>query len=246
MKNKLVWLIVLLVVIYLILKFGIALVSAPLPQSIINLCMLIIGFSLVLYFTTDDNDLEGMKTLIIRIIREEKFRVPLIIGVIALSALAAWVNLPGKVEPPAFARTVHPSPPNDIMFKGKKISLNPFRKYEKTNPGEFREHVNNGRKVYYKNCVFCHGDNLDGKGIYAHGLNPVPANFQDSGVIPILTESFLFWRISKGGPGLPAGSGPWSSSMPAWEKFLAEEEIWDVILFMSDFTGHKPREEKKK
>ena len=29
--------------------------------------------------------------------------------------------------------------------------------------------------------------------------------------------------------------------MPAWEKFLKEEEMWEVILFLYDFTGQKPR-----
>ncbi len=29
--------------------------------------------------------------------------------------------------------------------------------------------------------------------------------------------------------------------MPAWEKFLKEDEIWDVILFLYDFTEQKPR-----
>ncbi len=29
--------------------------------------------------------------------------------------------------------------------------------------------------------------------------------------------------------------------MPAWEKFLKEEEIWEVIAFLYDFTGQQPR-----
>ena len=29
--------------------------------------------------------------------------------------------------------------------------------------------------------------------------------------------------------------------MPAWEKFLKEDEIWDVILFLYDFNGLRPR-----
>ena len=29
--------------------------------------------------------------------------------------------------------------------------------------------------------------------------------------------------------------------MPAWEKFLKEEEMWEAILFLYDFTGQKPR-----
>jgi len=29
--------------------------------------------------------------------------------------------------------------------------------------------------------------------------------------------------------------------MPAWEKFLSEEEMWEVILFVYDSTGQRPR-----
>ena len=55
----------------------------------------------------------------------------------------------------------------------------------------------------------------------------------------------MFWRIAKGAPGLPDESGPWDSSMPAWEKFLSEEQIWDVILYLYEHTGYKPRAEEE-
>jgi hypothetical protein len=29
--------------------------------------------------------------------------------------------------------------------------------------------------------------------------------------------------------------------MPAWEQFLKEDEMWDAILFLYDFTGLRPR-----
>jgi hypothetical protein len=29
--------------------------------------------------------------------------------------------------------------------------------------------------------------------------------------------------------------------MPVWEKFLTEEQIWDAILFLYDYTGRRPR-----
>jgi hypothetical protein len=57
----------------------------------------------------------------------------------------------------------------------------------------------------------------------------------------LLRETFLLWRISKGGPGLPDEGGPWDTAMPAWEKFLKEDEMWDAILFLYDFTELKPR-----
>ena len=80
-----------------------------------------------------------------------------------------------------------------------------------------------------------------GEGHYAKGFNPPPANFQDPGTIAQLTESFLFWRIAKGGPGLPGESTPWDSAMPVWENILTENEIWQVILYLYQTTGHQPR-----
>ena len=106
----------------------------------------------------------------------------------------------------------------------------------------FHAAVAKGKTVYYQNCVFCHGDNLEGDGLYAHGLNPIPANLADPGTIAQLQESYLFWRIAKGGPGLPPEATPWDSAMPAWEKFLSEEQIWQVIAFLYDFTGARPRQ----
>src|SRR5881397_2623766 len=96
-------------------------------------------------------------------------------------------------------------------------------------------------KTYIRNCVYCHGDNLDGKGHFAYGFNPPPANFQDPGTIAMLQEAFLFWRISKGGPGLPKESTPWNSVMPAWEDRLTEEQTWQVIMYLYDATGQQPR-----
>ena len=120
------------------------------------------------------------------------------------------------------------------------LETTPSDQLETSNPEEFRKHVENGRQVYYRNCVFCHGDNLGGNGMFAHALNPIPTNFADGQTLANLSETFLFWRISKGGPGMPEEGAPWDTAMPAWEKFLKEEEMWDVILFLYDFTGERP------
>jgi len=142
-------------------------------------------------------------------------------------------------------RTIHPAPPSKFKAFGKSYNLttlqNPYRKVEKEDPAKFKELVKEGGEVYIKNCQYCHGDKLDGKGPYASGLNPTPLNFQDVGTIAQLQESFLFWRISTGGPGLPAEAAPWISSMPIWQNFLTEDEIWKVILFLYNYTGRQPR-----
>ena len=82
---------------------------------------------------------------------------------------------------------------------------------------------------------------MDGEGIYAHGFEPKPANFVDPTTIAMLEEAYLFWRIATGAPGLPAESEPWNSAMPAWDEFLSEQEIWEVVVFLYDFTEQRPR-----
>jgi mono/diheme cytochrome c family protein len=179
----------------------------------------------------------------------EKHFTPLLgVTVIAIPALAAanvYVQMNVPLQPPFYPRTIHPAPPTEVTVNGKAIPLdagnNPFRALERSNPDEFRKHVENGRQIYYRNCVFCHGDDMGGNGMFVHGLDPIPTNFADGDTIANLRETFLFWRVAKGGPGLPEEGGPWDTAMPAWEKHLKEEEMWEVILFLYDFTGERPR-----
>jgi hypothetical protein len=162
-----------------------------------------------------------------------------------LAGYYTYTNMLPSFEAPIELRTIHPAPPSKFTAFGKSFNLstleNPYRKYEKEDPTKFRELIKDGGEIYIKNCQYCHGDKLDGKGQYASGLNPTPLNFQDIGTIAQLQESFLFWRISTGGPGLPAEAAPWISSMPVWENFLTEEEVWKVILFIYDYTNRQPR-----
>src|SRR5204863_65667 len=94
-----------------------------------------------------------------------------------------------------------------------------------------------GKRIYYQNCLPCHGDHLDGQGHYASGFNPLPANFQDNGTIAQLTESFVFWRVAKGGPGLPREGTPWNSAMPAWKGRLSDAERRDVMAYLKTFSS---------
>ena len=116
------------------------------------------------------------------------------------------------LEPPFFPRTVHPASPSEITVHDKKIDLdagdNPFLPLETSNPEEFRKHVENGRRVYYQNCVFCHGDNLAGNGMFVHGLDPIPTNFADRGAIANFATRFCSGESPREGPGLPRKAGP--------------------------------------
>lgn len=105
----------------------------------------------------------------------------------------------------------------------------------------YLKYVREGGEIFFQNCHFCHGDNLNGRGLHAFAFNPIPANFTDPGTIAQLQETFIFWRVSKGGIGLPREGFPWASVMPPWEQHLTTDEIWKVILFEYWHTGYYPR-----
>jgi mono/diheme cytochrome c family protein len=229
--------------IYVLLRFGF---TVPIPASVISLYMGIISIAILAYVSSSQERREEVSRPLVRFMTDKRYTVLLVATVVAIPALAAasvYVRMHVPLEPPFFPRTIHPASPSEITVHDKKIDLdageNPFRQLETSNPEEFRKHVENGRRIYYRNCVFCHGDTMAANGMFVHGLDPIPTNFNET--IAQLRETFLFWRIAKGGPGLPDEGGPWDTAMPAWEKLLKEEEMWEAILFLYDFTGQKPR-----
>jgi hypothetical protein len=231
--------------IYVLLRFGF---TAPVPASVVFLYMGIVSIAILAYLSSSQERRDEVSGPLVRLMTEQRYAPLLALTVVAIPALAAanvYVQMNVPVQPPLFSRTVHPASPSEITVHEKKIDLdtreNPFLPLETSNPAEFRKHVESGRRVYYRNCVFCHGDNLTGNGMFVHGLDPVPTNFADAATIAMLRDTFLFWRVSKGGPGLPDEGGPWDTAMPAWEKFLKDDEMWEVILYLYDFTGQKPR-----
>lgn len=118
--------------------------------------------------------------------------------------------------------------PGTITVAGKNISLKNLK-----NPHqESAENIREGGKIYFKHCFLCHGDLLDGKGLYGNRFYPAPASFIHSHSVLKQPQSYAFWRIMKGGKDLPEKFSPWDSSMPAWEGVLDEDQAWKVITFI--------------
>jgi len=85
-----------------------------------------------------------------------------------------------------------------------------------------------GKKLYQRWCTQCHGDEGKGDGPAAEFVYPRPRDFTlalfkvrstPSGQLP--TDHDLFKVISEGLPG---------TSMPAWNKYLSENERWRKVL----------------
>ncbi|MCC6502263.1 MAG: cytochrome c [Deltaproteobacteria bacterium] len=232
---------------YLLLKAPGLFLGKPVPSSLIAMYMFFIVITVLLVMTITDDGAEKLFAPIRSLVEDpsKKLIRNVVFVVVPIVCGYAVYDSGEKKAPPTELRAVHPAPPAIVKAYGKTFDLasigNPFRKAEKEDPAAFKAFVKEGSEVYFKNCFFCHGDKLDGKGHYAHALELRPLPFTGTDTIAQLQESYLFWRILKGGPGLPREGGPSISAMPAWENELTEDEIWKVILFLYDYTGNTPR-----
>jgi mono/diheme cytochrome c family protein len=240
----------LLVISYAGFKYGIAYLpplvgvkSAPVPQSVLVQYMLIAAVGILIYVSSDAQRWARFQEPIGATLRDPGKRwtwSTLLVLVPLAVAYGTYQQTRPRVSAPIELRSIHPAPPGQITFRGKSLQLagleNPLR-----SRGSLEEHRQTGKRIYYQNCLPCHGDLLDGQGHYGHGFSPTPISFADNGTIAQLTESFVFWRIAKGGPGLPREGTPWNSAMPVWEDFLTEDDIWSVIIFLYSQSGWQPR-----
>jgi mono/diheme cytochrome c family protein len=94
-----------------------------------------------------------------------------------------------------------------------------------------------GRDLFRQNeCADCHGETLQGDGLFSDGLQPKPVNLTDPALmnLPFMSDSYLFWRISEGGK-----AAPFLSAMPAWKDALTEEARWQLVAFIRSQTAEQ-------
>jgi hypothetical protein len=250
---------------YFFLKF---VMFPPIPSALLYTYMGLISIVLFILISSTEQSWQEFKSPIIKTLLGETkaYRNIRAVSFAVLPILAGFGTynfMAPKFEEPIELRTVHPAPPASIQLHGKNMVLqverNPFRidekgeysdevqiEYQNANPfdpdaPEYMKAVKEGGAIFFQNCHFCHGDNLNGRGMFAFAFNPIPANFTDAGTIAQLQETFVLWRVSKGGPGLPREGFPWASAMPPWEEHLTTDELWKVIAFEYWHTGFYPR-----
>lgn len=233
------------------LRFGF---SPPTPTSLLLLYGSVTTVAFAVYLTSSEAALRASWAPVRRVlIAPELRRVRLVLGPI-IGGVVAWIvhgALTPDLLPPPAVRNAHPAPPGVLELRTTDHQEHPLvlDVVRATNPSrgrsaddpERRAAVERGRTVYYENCFFCHGDTLAGDGHYAAAMSPPPADFTAVSVLPMFVDGFFFWRIAKGGPGLPTEGTPFDSSMPAWERFLSEGDVWSVLTYLSDRTGLEPR-----
>ncbi|MCM3874697.1 MAG: cytochrome c [Pyrinomonadaceae bacterium] len=80
------------------------------------------------------------------------------------------------------------------------------------------------------NCIFCHGETGSGNKENLPQLRRVPADLSDRKRMPKLSDGEIFWKITKGIPGI----------MPSREM-LTEEERWHLVDFVRTLAKENPK-----
>ncbi|HEY5649383.1 MAG TPA: cytochrome c [Nitrospiria bacterium] len=224
------------VIVMALVYTGVKLIQPPLPSSLVSLYMSLAAITIWMYLSLYDDKMEEFMNPIKTFLRGwtgENFgvtaaRFAVLIAIPLYVGTKVYAGLSPSVQPPIEQRVIHPAPPAEYMGL-----TNPVPRTEKN--------IRTGQGLYIAYCTPCHGVKADGRGPQYKGFDPPPANFVDVGTIAQLQESYLFWRIAKGGPGLPVEGMPWKSAMPRWETRISEENIWKIIMYEYQLSGHKPR-----
>jgi len=84
-----------------------------------------------------------------------------------------------------------------------------------------------GQRLYEQHCAACHGVAGLGDGEAGAALRPAPANVAVATKLPMVSDAYLYWTIAEGG--VPVGS-----AMPPFKTVLAEDEIWQIVVYLRE------------
>ena len=93
------------------------------------------------------------------------------------------------------------------------------------------ENLEEGRMVYEKQCVFCHGKD---------GLGQTPDGVQFYPPVPSLVDPSL--GLTDGQMDFIVTNGIRYTAMPAFEKVLTPEETWKAVLWVRRLAQQPPPE----
>lgn len=140
--------------------------------------------------------------------------IAVVVGVI-WTAKSGRVNFEADQTPPSLERSFAMGAMDAATEKHAPDVKNPLAPTE--------DNVVAGAHVYLDHCAGCHGVPSNPDSQFARSFNPpVPGFFQDA---PDMPENQNFYIIQHG--------IRWTG-MPAWNKTLNDNQIWQVVTFMSN------------
>ena len=144
----------------------------------------------------------------------------LTLGVLGF-AMLGFFPTPANVEPPHLERHLAMSAVDASMDRHAPRVSNPLTPTD--------QNLEDGMKLYTMNCALCHGG-LDRKpSTLATSFYPPPPNFISDP--PDDPEWHIFYTIR---------TGVRYTGMPAWDKTLAPQDMWNITMFLSHMDKLPP------
>ncbi len=242
-----------LVLAWLVIKFGIPYIppllgvhSAPAPASVVFEYLMIVFVGMLLYVSADESAGATFKEPIHALLVRPEQRKPARRAAGADPGAGRLDHVRSRapvriraafaaLDPPGAARI-------QITFHGKTMTLagltNPLRSND---AAAMQQHYEDGKKIYYHNCLPCHGDASRRHGSLRARLQPHP------GELPGQRHHRAAHRelrvlAHRQGRRRPAARRHTLEFRDARMGRLPEEnEIWSVIIFLYQQTGWSPR-----
>jgi cytochrome c oxidase cbb3-type subunit 3 len=89
----------------------------------------------------------------------------------------------------------------------------------------FSDEAREGQHLWEDNCAFCHGSDGTGENWIGSFLDPQPRNLSDPDFMNMMNRELLTVRIK---------NGLKNTSMPAWKDVLSEQQIQQIISYISE------------
>jgi mono/diheme cytochrome c family protein len=159
------------------------------------------------------------------------FLLGIIFTLVVLVAGALWYTRTGRVNFQA------DNPPSSLerWFAGGASDASVERQApDVKNPvPSTEENIVAGAQLYMNHCAGCHGTPSNPDSPFAHSFNPpVPRFFTHA---PDMPDNQNFY-VAKHGIRM--------TGMPAWDKTLSDQQIWQIVTFMSNIPKLPPAAKK--
>jgi mono/diheme cytochrome c family protein len=159
------------------------------------------------------------------------FILGMIFTLVVLMVGVVWVTRMGLVKVQA------DQPPSSLerWFLGgaSDASVERHAPKERNPVPATEENIVAGAQLYVNHCAGCHGTPSNPNSPLAHSFDPpVPRFFMHA---PDMPENQNFYV---------AKHGLRFTGMPAWDKTLSDQQIWEIVTFMSNIPKLSPAAKK--
>ena len=155
-----------------------------------------------------------------------------ILCTVIVLAVAAWLSLKqGYID---FAAD-HPPSLLETKFAMAAVDASTEKRAPRSSDpvAPTDDNIAAGAKLYLDHCAGCHGIPSNPDSQFSRSFYPaVPAFFKDS---PDMPEAQNFYIVQHG--------IRWTG-MPAWGQTLSDDQIWQVVLFLSNIEKLPPAAQK--